>query len=201
MKHTLDDLRPEIELIRNSTVKNLVYRVFEEKVPRYFWDTDSSSSGYYHPTINGRPITLVEHVKSATRILYTLLSHPMIKGQFTQLQVDTMIASIILHDCAKKGLSDEGEPTTVHSHPLLASLLIPDKVTSEEYMIFSNIVENIVSHHGVWRWRQDDPTVLPEITNETQYYVHLADWIASRKIVHIDLDNNESIDYMRRNNQ
>lgn len=199
MRHTIADLKPEASLIKDTTIQTLVLRILSEKTPAYFWECDSSSSGFYHPTVNGEPISLVDHVKSATRILYTLLSHPSIKGKFTQLEIDIMLASIILHDCAKKGVDSEGR-TTQHGHPLYVSLMCPDVVSDLEKEYFTRIVENIVTHHGPYRWREGDPCVLPAIQTEQQYYVHLADWLASRKLFHVDLDNEETLEYMRRVN-
>lgn len=191
----ITNLMPEVNLITSDDIKSLVIRLLRDRVPSYFWEVDSSSTSFYHPKLQGRPITLVEHTKSVVRILVMLISNPIIHSKFTRKDIDIMIASAILHDTTKRGYpSDVG--TTIHEHPLLLSLLLPSKYTNLEYQLFSEIVEVAMTHTGPWNRSPHSSVVLPEITNDRQYYVHLADFLASRKVIHIDLDDNESVNYI-----
>lgn len=190
----ISKLQFEVNFINNKTIKDIVEYMLKHKSPKYFWSVGSSSTGYFHPTNNGQPITLVDHTKSATRILRLLLTHPMVAGQIDGLKADLMTAAIIVHDLAKRGATDEGASEyTVHEHPVLISLMAPPDMTSEQQYYFSEIVRLACSHTGPWRFSERSTYVLPEIEQYDQYLVHLADWLSSRKIFHVDLEDDTNL--------
>lgn len=190
--NNIDQLQFEINFIKNNDIKTVVTRVLSETTPSYFWEVDSSSTGKYHPKMaDGTPITLIGHTKSATRALRLLLTHPMIASNFDANSIDLMTGAIILHDVAKKGLTES--KYTVHEHPLLVKELRPSNMTQLQNIYFDNMISYIEPHTGPWRRNNYSEVVLPIPENYGQYIVHMADWLASRIILHINIDDEPSV--------
>lgn len=183
----------ELKVIRDIDIRELLKYILDSKVPEYFLTNQSSSSGRYHPiNKDGGPETLIQHTKSVFRMLYYILSHPLLKDTFDAHTVDVLLASSILHDSVKYGYP-ESETHTVHEHPILLKMLIDDTITSNKvwFNIFSEIVEFVGSHHGPWRTNPHSEVNLPPIENSGQWYLHLADYLASRTCIRVDYDFEE----------
>jgi len=185
----------ELSLINNDLVKKLTIDILDTKVPDYINTLPSSSSKKYHPVDeNGNVVTIATHTKSAVRILYVLLDHPMISGKMSDFEKDICISATILHDCVKYGIPPNTADHTVHEHPILVSLLYPyDDTNSEYYLIFEKIVEVASTHHGPWQRSVVSDLVLPPIETDSQWYVHLADYLSSRRWITIDTSDSEDV--------
>jgi hypothetical protein len=87
----------------------------------------------------------------------------------------------MLHDGWKQGLNGSGNST--HTHPLVAANELRTKVqvNSENIWLLEIICNNIEAHMGEWNTSKWDKTVLPTPQGEMQDFVHLCDYLASRK--------------------
>lgn len=179
----------ELNQIKHDSIRNLVIRIMKEKLPAYFMLVDASASGFYHQHEGGVPIKLCEHVKAAARFLILLKTNPLFTRQFSDLQLDYMLAALLLHDGTKRGWNDEPTPNYQFEHPITSVYLMPDNLDPTEYNHFCEIIRLITTHHGPWRFSEYSPVQLPEVQDNAQYYVHLCDFLASRAVVWTDISD------------
>lgn len=179
----------ELNLIDDKSIREFLVYLLDTRVPSYFVGLPSSSSQRYHPlNKEGNAESLVEHTKSVVRVLMCLISHPMVGSQIDSYNKNILIASAILHDSVKYGYGDQVYDHTIHEHPVLIKNLFLG-LDLDDYMIsVSEDIINLVStHHGPWRTGKSE-LVLPEINNQCQWYLHLADYLASRVYIRTDYD-------------
>lgn len=171
----------------NDDIKHFVIRTLL-KVPDYFFQLPASSTGKYHPdfttTVNG----LVKHVKAAVRVSLDLFNVDAFK--FNQRQKGLVIASLILHDCAKNGFNNS--QYTIPKHPTAITEFIKENIKLEDLPKddLDIIVKNINSHMGKWNTSSSKSTkeILPKPKGKMEYFVHICDLIASRKYIAFDFD-------------
>lgn len=163
-------------------------------LPDYFFLVPASSTGKYHPEFSLGDSGLVRHTKAAVRIAYELLKNNVIGSQFSSQQKDLMLMALVLHDGLKSGL--EKQKYTQVEHPLLVSNYIKenkDKLTlTDEEIRF--ICECIESHMGEWNKDFNDVEVLPIPKNKYQKFVHMCDFLASRKFLNIKFEANDIVE-------
>lgn len=182
----------EFEYIKNSSygvdIKYLV-----DSLPDYFFEVPASSTGKYHPSYALGDKGLVRHTKAAVRIAYELLINPIIGGKYTENEKDLMIMALILHDGLKSGF--EKSKYTKFDHPLLACQFIRNNeknlnLTKEEIDFLCDVIS---SHMGPWNKDFDGNEVLPIPKNKYQNFIHMCDYLASRKVINITFDNENNI--------
>ena len=160
-------------------------------LPDYFFEVPASSTGKYHPSFALGEKGLVRHTKVAVKIAYELLNNPSIGDIFKDEEKDLMILGIILHDGLKSGL--EKSQYTLFDHPLLISNYIKENkdkltLTDNEILFLTNVIE---SHMGPWNKNEYSNVVLPVPKNKYQKFVHMCDYLASRKFLDVKFVNNE----------
>ena len=159
-------------------------------LPDYFFDIPASSTGKYHPTFAKTKHGLLKHTKLAVRFAYELLCNNTIGCKFTDTEKDLIIMALVLHDGLKTG--DPEEKYTRIDHPLLISNLIMShaKELSLDIDDTRKMCSMIESHMGEWNY--DYPTkkeVLPKPKNELERFVHMCDYLASRKCFDVKFNN------------
>lgn len=179
-------------------IQNEKYREDLKKLvnllPDYFFIVPASSTGKYHPEFSLGDSGLVRHTKAAVRIAYELFKNNVIGSQFSSQQKDLMLMALVLHDGLKSGL--EKQKYTQVDHPLLVSNYIKENkgqltLTDEEVRF---ICEAIESHMGEWNKDFNDIEVLPLPKNKYQKFVHMCDFLASRKFLNIKFENNDIVE-------
>jgi hypothetical protein len=170
----------ELKLIKNLRVKQLVYQCLE-KAPDYFWVVPSSSSGKHPPKDEFVEGGKVIHVKRTVKIGNYLCECLSITG----IERDCVIAALIMHDLVSRGYpNDEGH--TVDGHGYLWSVMARDILTKNDFLdsdVFRTISRLIMYHMG----KYDLPYIL-DWSDKLATCVHLADFIASREDVIIDIN-------------
>lgn len=176
-------------------IKNKKYRdnlkIMVNLIPDYFFSVPASSTGKYHPSFSLGEGGLVRHTKFAVRIAYELFQDESITGIFNQNEKDLMIFALVLHDSLKSGLIKE--EYTKFDHPLLASNYIKENkdkltLTDNEIKFVCSIIE---SHMGPWNKDYKGNEILPLPKNKYQKFVHMCDFLASRKFLDTKFNNNE----------
>lgn len=154
------------------------------KLPDYFFEIPASSTGKYHPAFASTTHGLVKHTKVAVRIAYELLSNPGLNN-FTSREKDLIIMALVLHDGTKSGI--EKEKYTRFDHPLLACEFIRgnSKLPSEDIELVTRMIS---SHMGIWNTDYDGNEVLPKPKDKYQRFVHMCDYIASKKFLNVNFD-------------
>ena len=163
------------------------------QLPDYFFEVPASSTGKYHPKYTLGEGGLVRHTKAAIRIAYELLTNPLIGGKYTSREKDLMIISLIIHDGLKAG--KQKSSYTKVEHPLLAASFIEENMDSlnmedEDIEFISEVVS---SHMGPWNKDYDGNEVLPVPKNKYQNFVHMCDYLASRKAILFEFDKDDDI--------
>lgn len=176
-------LNKELNFIINDEIRDCVIAVLE-KVNEKFFTEPASSTGKYHPSYALGEGGLVRHTQAAVRIANDLLH--LENNPFDPDEGDLIIAALILHDTCKSGIEWESKYTK-HEHPLLAVELI--KSCFEEGSIFPIEMERLISSHmGQWTTCNWSDIELPMPLDAAQNFVHICDYLASRKYLEFNFE-------------
>lgn len=182
----------ELNLIKNEHIRKSG-AILVSMLPDYFYDIPASSSSKYHPKYTSGKFGLYKHVKAAVKIAKELLVLDMYKKIFTEKEQDLIILAIILHDGLKKGIKEE--KYTRFDHPLLMADFI--NINKDKLLLDKSELEILTSciktHMGQWIYDFRGNKILDEPTNKMQKFVHLCDYLASRKFLNIEFDDNMEI--------
>ena len=182
----------ELNYIQNTSFKNdTMYLI--DALPDYFFEIPAASTGKYHPKYAQGDGGLVRHTKSAVRIAYELLQDPAIGNKYTSDEKDLMIIALMLHDGLKLG--KEKNRYTKFDHPLLVGAFIKENkanlnFTEEEINFLSDA---IAAHMGPWTKDYDCNEVLPYPKTKYQNFVHMCDFLSSKKFLNVEFDENNNI--------
>lgn len=162
-------------------------------LPDYFFEVGASSTGKYHPAYAQGKGGLLRHTKAAVRIAVELLNDPAIGDKYSREEKDLMIMALILHDGLKHGL--EQSKYVLFEHPLLISKYIYDnkeklELTDEEISFVRSVIE---THMGPWTTDYQGNEVLQKPKTKYQNFVHLCDFLASKKFLLVPFDENNNI--------
>lgn len=185
-------LKTEIEYIKNNRIKNACIEMVK-LLPDYFFEVPAASTGKYHPAYAAGEGGLLRHTKGAVRIAVEILSDPSTGDKYTDDEKDMMIMALILHDGLKSGMPKE--KYTRFDHPLLMADYIMDneEVLGLEVEEIEFICDAIKTHMGVWTTDYNGVEVLEKPKTKYQNFVHLCDFLASRKCILLPFDENNEI--------
>lgn len=182
----------EISYIKNDKIKkSLIYMI--NKLPDYFFIVPASSTGKYHPMYAIGEGGLLRHTKAAVRIAYELLNDPAIGDKYTSDEQDLMLMGLLLHDGLKLG--KEESKYTKFDHPILMANYIEEEkdnleLTDSERKLVMDVIK---THMGPWTTDYDGNEVLEKPKTKYQNFVHMCDYLASRKCILIPFDENDNI--------
>ncbi len=182
----------ELGYINSDKVKNAC-REMIKLLPDYFFEVPASSTGKYHPEYALGSGGLLRHTKAAVRIAHELLEDPSIGDKYTALEKDLMIMALILHDGLKSGLTQE--KYTRFDHPILMADYIMDNEDKLNLDIpeIEFICDAIKTHMGNWTTDYNGVEVLEKPKTKYQNFVHMCDYLASRKCILVPFDDNNEI--------
>lgn len=184
--------RKELLCIEDEDIRRFTETALNN-LPQYFFEVAASSTGKYHPAYALGDGGLVRHTKAAVRFACHLLTIEQNKVEFDLTSRSCIISAIILHDGWKHG--EKGGAFTTHEHPIVCA----DWIKSAEYL--NNIVNDetrnliasaIASHMGEFNTTKRSSTILPKPETNIQKFVHMCDYLASRKDIEVLFDANES---------
>lgn len=179
-----------------SYIKDMNYvedfKVLINSLPDYFFEVEASSTGKYHPKFALENGGLVRHSKVATKFGYELLENPSIGGKYTAREKDLMLIALTLHDGLKHGIPKEKYVRA--DHPLLVCEHIRNqklKMSKEDIEFICSV---IASHMGPWNYHPyTKEEILPVPKDKYQNFVHMCDYLASRKGLLVPFDSNNNI--------
>ena len=163
-------------------------------LPDYFFKVDASSTGKYHPKYAAGPGGLTRHVKSACKFANELLSNPLIGKPYSDRDKDLIIIALLIHDGLKYG-KDKKEQYTRFDHPILASNYakeFKDKLNMSEEEL-EKMCNAVASHMGPWNTSNYSDVVLPVPKAPIEKFVHMCDYLASRRFINLDFDENDYV--------
>ena len=183
------ELDTEINYIKDKKIKNSLITMVN-KLPDYFFEVPASSTGKYHPEFSLGKGGLLRHTKAAVRIAMELFNDSALNN-FTQKEKDLIVFAITLHDGLKSGF--EKSEYTLFEHPILMSNFIYEskdelELSDKEIDFVCNCIK---THMGPWTTNYKGEEVLEPPTDKYQRFVHMCDYLASRKFLDIKFDNNE----------
>lgn len=193
------DFNSELNTISTQELK-IFARWSLDQLPEYFYQVAASSSGKYHPSYAQGEEGLIRHTQAAVRIANELFNNHTIQN-FTEEEQDIIRVSLLLHDGVKHGVN--GSAHTVSTHPIEVVKYLEDKYYEvdeeslpeevidimEDGYLWEDISNCIKSHMG--EWNTDYKTkkeILPVPNNEMEKFVHLCDYLASRKLLEVNFE-------------
>jgi len=176
----------ELTWIQNLELRKEVTDLLKQ-VPKYFQEVPASSTGKYHPAYALGSGGLYRHAQAALRIAIELFSIL----EFTPAEKDIILAALMLHDCWKQG-AENSRPDmtarkvhTTHEHPIIAADRVNSVFKNADYA--RDVSAAIASHMGQWRTNAYSAVVLPLPKTAVQKFVHLCDYLASRRSIEVIL--------------
>ncbi len=178
----------ELNYIKNEDIRKSL-EIMLAYVPDYFFAIPAASTGKYHPLYAQGEGGLLRHTKAAVRMAVELYGI----YKFNEREKDLMIMALVLHDSVKKGI--EESKYTLFDHPLVACEFV--KSHSGELPIFKEdidfLCECISSHMGRFNTSDYSEVILPIPKTPQQKFVHMCDYLASRKVIQISFDKDNNI--------
>lgn len=204
----------ELEYINDDCLRKIVAKTLDNS-PECIVHIPASSSGRYHPSYSLGEGGLMRHVKAAVGIAHSLIATDIFKNFIygdkaeevpscvVTACADCVYAALILHDCMKP--DDTPKHSTRFDHPLLAAKLFVDTANSclKDDTVLADVnvdmgyLEQVIpiiksaieSHMGQWNQSDYAPDViLPTPKTTIEQFVHLMDYLGSRKYLIFDFD-------------
>ena len=182
----------ELSYIKDENYQEALLNIIN-MLPDYWFHEAASSTGKYHPEYALGDGGLLRHSKAAMRIGYELLSNPAIGNKYTSKEKDLMLMSLLVHDGLKLGIPKERY--TRFDHPILMGKFIIDNrkeigLSKEDAKFMNDVIK---THMGVWTKDYNGDEVLEPPKTKYQNFVHMCDYLASRKCILVPFDNDNKI--------
>ena len=170
-----DIFAEELTLIQSDSVRKWTTDCLN-KFNHAFYTMGASSSGKYHPKVSLGLGGLVKHTKICVHFAVEL--RRIHWWNWEQDTFDLILSALLLHDGGKY----MGENTTISmkDHPLRVIPLL-DTVEGISNRQRTTIVDCIQSHMG--QWDNEGELPVPIGLETVEFFVHLCDYLASRKIL------------------
>ena len=183
----------ELSYINDEKIKNSLILILKE-LPDYWFSVPASSTGKYHPKYALGEGGLLRHSKAAMRIGYELLENPTIGDKYTRHEKDLMLLALLVHDGLKSG--NPQEKYTRFDHPILmANFIIDNKDKFELNDEDANFVADVIkTHMGPWIEDYNGNVVLEKPKTKYQNFVHMCDYLASKKCLLVPFNDNNEIE-------
>lgn len=185
---------PILATIVNEDIREFA-KVLVEGLPNYIWEVGASSTGKYHPEYSLGLGGLMRHQIAVVRFLNYFFELEQYNTKFTSRECDLMRVAGLVHDGRKSGEQSDYQRSkfTKFDHPIQMANVIRGYegkyLNHDELEFISHCIE---SHMGQWSTDRKSSVVLPKPTDEYQQFVHLADYLASRKDLTMAFDNVET---------
>jgi len=182
----IESFKLELNLIKSERVRQFAESAIKT-LPDYFFVMPASTTGKYHPSYAIGDGGLLRHTRAAVAIATDLFV--LDEYNFSQDIKDLLLTALMLHDGWKKG--DGLSQWTVDVHPEFAvnsiakNSEISSILTAYEMSI---LLTSIHSHMGKWNTDRSGKTILPKPITKEEKFVHLVDYLASRKRLEVNFD-------------
>ncbi|MDO4341158.1 MAG: hypothetical protein Q4C44_00240 [bacterium] len=182
----------EINYIKNANLKESL-KLIVDKLPDYFFHEAASSTGKYHPKYAIGDGGLLRHSKAATKIGLELLNNPLIGSKYSPREKDMLLLSLLVHDGLKRGLTEE-KYTRVDHPILMANFILDNYQTFKLNLVDAKFISDVIkTHMGPYNTDFNGNVVLETPKNKYQSFVHMCDYLASRKCLEVPFDENNNI--------
>ena len=181
-------LKDYIDLIQDEEIKNELYRLMQFPEVQAAFSKGSTYAGSNHPADENKPYGLLLHTLRVANVAVQLAR----SGEGVNSETyDILIASAILHDIPYK-FKENGYTDMAHAHKNSLWFVENTKLTGDKK---DKILTCILNHMGKWdSYGMSDKEKYPP--NELSVIIHLADNLASRKNIYVNID---CVDYLKSN--
>jgi len=177
MSDIWEPLETEIRSIVNPEIQAFA-KFALSAAPAYFWTDPASKSGKYHPTKSRQPGGIVHH----TRLVF-YLANELVESMGCEAWRDEIKAAALLHDAYKNGdgTTKYGTNWAAHGQNLRGWLQ-----SKPEWAKFAGkpgvdkVLSLCATHMGKWGGFAPRPASMED------WLLHIADMIASRKLINVD---------------
>lgn len=192
--YKIEAFKTELSYLKDAAQVTLAAMLID-KLPPYFFKVAASSTGKYHPAYTTGEGGLLRHTKAAIRIAHELMRLEMYQ-QINQYH-DAILIALMLHDGWKHGAADEdGNETsqyTVAEHPKVCSAWLLELAETSAFAHYKEelkfIADLVLTHMGQWNENPRAGSIFaPKPSNMWQMFVHLCDYLASRKCIELNFD-------------
>lgn len=179
----------ELEFIKDEKMRDAAKQLLEA-LPDYFYKVPASSTGKYHPQYACGEGGLIRHTKAAIRIAESLFRLEMYAPLLPDH--DAIIIALLLHDGWKHGIPNEDGSYSEYTnslHPKICSdwLLRQTCLSNQALTVIAGLV---LTHMGQWNMEYRTGIVFaPKPITAHQMFVHLCDYLASRKFLELVLED------------
>lgn len=185
---------PILNTIVNDDIREFA-KVLVEGLPSYIWEVGASSTGKYHPEYSLGLGGLMRHQIAVVRFLNFFFELEQYSVPFGSRTMDLMRVAGLIHDGRKSGeqVDYKRSKYTKFDHPLQMANVV--RSYDGQYLNHDEIefiAHCIASHMGQWHTDKKSSTVLPKPLDVYQHFVHLADYLASRKDLTMSFENIET---------
>ena len=182
----------ELSYIKNEEYSDALLNIIN-MLPDYWFEVAASSTGKYHPEYALGKGGLLRHSKAAMRIGFELLENPAIGSKYTDKEKDLMLMSLLVHDGLKLGLPKE--KYTRFDHPILMKDFIIKNykdigISLDDAKFMGEVIK---THMGPWTTDNEGNEVLEAPKTKYQNFVHMCDFLASRKCLLVPFDDEDRI--------
>lgn len=165
----------EIAQIGSAEIQDFIMMCINSSCQDYFFEKAASSTGKYHPALSLGPGGIVRHTKYAFWWANELIRAANLDDESANI----VRGAILIHDMMKRGYNYDEAPAKInqiHGRMLVNDIIskLPKDFTLTETHVY--ILNAVDLHMGIWT----DPR--PQFMSRTAEIVHLADYIASRKV-------------------
>ena len=184
-------LMPILDTFENHDIKEFALVLLDD-LPEYIWHVGASSTGKYHPEYSLGEMGLMRHQIAVVRFLNFFLELEQYNSKLTSRERDLIRLAGLVHDGRKSGSQEDYEKSkyTKFNHPLLMADVIRSfdgqYLTHDELEL---VADTISKHMGQWNTDKKSGIELPKPNNKFARMVHVADYLASRKCLTMDFDN------------
>ena len=176
-------ITPILDTIVNDDIREFA-NVLVDGLPPYIWEVGASSTGKYHPAYSLGEGGLMRHQIAVVRFLNYFFELEQYNTLFSSREMDLMRIAGLVHDGRKSGEQSDYERSkfTKFDHPIQMANVVRSydgKYLNHDEIEF--IAHCIASHMGQWNTDRKSSVVLDKPKDGYQFFVHLADYLASRK--------------------
>ena len=186
IEEKVEHFAPELRLIFDKRVREFT-RLCIGQAPEYFFtDCPSSTTGKFHPLDELTADGVVIHTKKVFTMVYE-----MVKALDCEHNRDLVLASALIHDLRKQGLTKSGH-TDMQRHCDYAAQLVTEVQDATQLLSDKqySIVRNCVGYHlGPWSnnpWKKPMAEYTPE-----ELTLFLSDFTVSKRFVSVDYRREE----------
>lgn len=186
-------VNPILATIVNDDIREFA-TVLVDNLPKYIWEVGASSTGKYHPAYSLGVGGLMRHQIAVVRFLNFFFELEQYNTKFSTREMDLMRVAGLVHDGRKSGEQSDYARSkfTKFDHPIqMANVIRSYKGQYLNEAELNFIASCIESHMGQWNTDRKSSVTLPKPMNVYQNFVHLADYLASRKSLTMDFEGYE----------